>query len=155
MEPKGMFTLKDASELLGLNINTFRYWLKKNNDDCDKGIYEIKLYNLLTKVRISTTTKNFKPSRKYDRYIILDIEEFKKEFQKYSEFLIENKRRKRKRNLGWSYSAIECYERNMNCSKCTYKRICQSIAKKLPDMIPPMKKIVLKLLTEIGLPPRI
>lgn len=155
MNSKDIFNLKDASELLGLNINTFRYWLKKNSDDCDKGIYETKLYNLLSKVRIMGKTQNAKLTRMYDRYIILDINEFKTEFQKYSDFLVENKRRKRKHNLGWSYSAIECYENNMECTKCNYKKICLSIAKRLPDKIPPMKKTVQKLLIELGLPPKI
>ena len=154
MSSNDIFTIKNASDILGLNINTLRYWLKKNSDDCDKGIYEIRLFNLLSKVRFASKTKNGKYIRICDRYIILDMEEFKTEFQKYADFLKENKKRKRKHNLGWSASAIECYERQMRCSGCIYQRICSTIAAK-KNNIPPMKKVVHKLLLELGLPPKI
>ncbi|MCR4881342.1 MAG: hypothetical protein K6A44_05255 [bacterium] len=154
MVVKDIFTIKDASEILGLNINTFRYRLKKNSDDCDNGIYEVRLYNLLSKVRVMTRSKKANYIRFAERYIILDIDEFASEFKKYEEFLKENKKRKRKRNLGWSNSAIECYERHMICAGCLYRKICTSIAAKTNN-IPPMKQVVYKLLSELGLPPKI
>lgn len=154
MAAKDMYTLADASKILGLNINTLRYWLKKNSNDCDNGIYDIRLFNLLSKIRVKIKSKTRKYVRLCERYIILDIEEFKTEFKKYENFLRENKRRKRKHNLGWSISAIECYERRLICRGCIYHNICNSLAVK-NNNIPPMKQVVFKLLTELGLPPKI
>ena len=68
-----MYTLKDASELLELNINTLRYRLKKNSDDCDTGIYETKLYNLLAKIKVTGKNPKSNTLRIYERYIILDF----------------------------------------------------------------------------------
>lgn len=150
-----MYTLKDASKLLKLNINTLRYHLKKNSDDCDRGIYETRLYSLLEKIRVCGKISKTNTTRIYERYIILDFEEFKREFENYENFLKENKKRKRKHNLGWSVSAIECYQRGMKCPKCIYEKVCKKIASGKPDKIPPMKKLIPKLLTEIGLPPKI
>ncbi len=149
-----MYTIKDAADFLGLNINTFRYKLQKNNNDCNKGIYDTRLYNLMAKVRMVGKIVNKKASRIYERYMILDIEEFKKEFDNYNSFLQENKKRKRKHNLGWSYCAIECYERKMKCSGCIHEDICKRAAKSTSDKIPPMKKVIEKLLIELGLPPK-
>lgn len=155
MNSTDFFTIKDAAEYFNLNINTFRYWLSKNNADCERGIYDTNLYSLLAKVKLLGRNSITNSLRIYERYIILDIEEFKKEFQNYTNFLKENKKRKRKRNLGWSTSAIECYQSNMICKKCINKKVCYSIARKTEDKTPPMKKTVIKLLTELGLPPKI
>ena len=88
-------------------------------------------------------------------FLILDFEEFKTEYENYEKFLKENRKRKRKHNLGWSVSAIECFQRNMKCSKCACEKICKRIADKTPDKIPPMKKTIQKLLSELGLPPKL
>lgn len=150
-----MYTLKDASDLMGLNINTLRYRLARNSDDCDRGIYETRLYSLLHKIRVIGKNSKTKAERMYERYIILDFEEFKTEYENYEKFLKENRKRKRKHNLGWSVSAIECFQRNMKCSKCACEKICKRIADKTPDKIPPMKKTIQKLLSELGLPPKL
>ena len=152
---RDMYTLKDASDLLELNINTLRYRLNKNADDCDMGIYETKLYNLLEKIKVVGKKTMSKKARIYERYVMLDLEEFKKEYKKYENFLKENKKMKRKDNLGWTNTAIECYQRGMNCKSCICEKICKKIANSKADKIPPMKKLILKLLAEIGLPPKI
>ena len=37
-----MFTLKDIACEFGLKLNTLRYWLKKNTEDCEN---ELKTYD--------------------------------------------------------------------------------------------------------------
>lgn len=153
MKTKDMFTLNDASKILRLNINTLRYRLKQNSIDCEKGIYEVCLFDFLSKIVVKTKSPNANYIRFCARYIILDIDEFATEFKKYEEFLKEKKRRKRKLHQGWSPSAIECYERNMHCHGCLYHNICRNAALK-NNNIPPMKLVVHKLLMGLGLPPK-
>lgn len=49
----------------------------------------------------------------------------------------------------WTESSFECYKNNCECSeKCSNYHLCKQIAKDTKDGIPPIKKVVSKLLSE-------
>ena len=147
--------MQDAADYLCININTLRYRIQRNEDDCDNGIYDVKLSNLMQKIKILGVNSQKRFSRIYERYIILDLEEFAREFNNYLSYLKSRKLRKKQEKFGWTRSAVECYKAKTNCSKCTNAYICSSIAKSRDDGIPPMKKMITELLDKIGLPPKI
>ena len=153
MVSKDMYTIKAAAVYLGINVNTFRYWLKKNSDECENGTYETRLLDLTTKIKMPVRSKNHIATRNYERYIILDMDEFQAEFEKYINFMKARKKRKRKGRLIWTETSVECYKNNLICKNCIYKKICLSIIKSGDNTEPPMKKFVRKLLIELGLPP--
>lgn len=146
-----MYTLSEIAQNFGLKLSTLRYWLKRNTEDCENGLYEFNLMDLTQRIQIqkrTATPKNF--IRGYEHIIILDLNEFKEEFFKYTEFVETNKRKKANGNLYWTYSAIECYSCDMDCKKCFNKEICNKIVPQDGD--PPMKNVVKKLLNSVGKP---
>jgi len=146
-----MFTLKEIACEFGLNLNTLRYWLKKNSRDFESEFYDVNLLDYTQKIKIRKKTLSVKNiQRSYEQTMILDLEEFRKEFTKYVDYVENTKRKKRIGNLSWTNSAIECYTNNMSCEKCYNCEFCCSITSK--DGIPPMKNTVKKLLSEIGKP---
>ena len=148
-----MFTLKEIACEFGLKLNTLRYWLKKNYEDYENEFYDFNLLDLTQRIKIFKKTASArKISRSYEQIIILDIDEFKTEFDKYVYFIETFKKRRRIGNLCWTNSAIECYSANMNCEKCFNKAICCSVISR--DGIPPMKNTVQKLLSQLGKPPQ-
>ena len=83
-----MFTLKEVAARFGLKINTLRYWMKKNNDDCEANFYDFNL-SFLTQ-RIKVRKKTLTPRvivRSYEKLFIVDIEEFAREFHRYVDFI--------------------------------------------------------------------
>ena len=97
--------------------------------------------------------KNRTATRSYERYVILDMDEFQAEFVKYINFIKARKKRKRKGRLIWTETSMECYKNHLICKNCIYKKVCLSLTKNCRDKEPPMKKFVRKLLIELGLPP--
>ena len=146
-----MFTLKDIAHEFGLKINTLRYWIKKNNDDYEYGYYDFNLLDLTQRVKIYKKTLSAKKiSRNYEQIIVLDLDEFKKEFDRYVKYIEDIKARKRMGNLYWTEAAIDCYCCQMNCEQCFNNRICNSLVFKNGE--PPMKNTVRKLLSLLGKP---
>ena len=146
-----MFTLKEVAARFGLKINTLRYWMKKNNDDCEANFYDFNL-SFLTQ-RIKVRKKTLTPRvivRSYEKLFIVDIEEFAREFHRYVDFIENTKNKKRSGNISWTNTAIECYSCQMNCKKCFNKDICLKISREKGE--PPMKLMVRKLLDTIGKP---
>ena len=148
-----MFTLEDIAAAFGLKINTLRYWIKKNNTDFERNYYDFNLADLIQKIKIYKKVKGKIKGRKYEQYIVLDIDEFRTEYTKYLNYIEQIKNKKRTGNLSWSNSAIDCYSCNMICDECFNKEICSAVISNNPQDEPPMKHIVKKLLSEIGKPP--
>ena len=146
-----MYTLKDIASRFELSLNTLRYWLKKNEEDCKNEFYDFNLMELTQKIKIFKKTKSQRNiARSYEQIIVLDLDEFKFEFDKYLNHIESFKKKKRVGNLCWTTSAIECYSNNLKCEKCFNADICRSVTSS--DAIPPMKITVKKLLQEIGKP---
>ena len=118
-----MYTISDVASALGLKVNKFRYWLKKNSDDCENNLYDFRLLDLMPKVHIYKKVKGRAKARNYEQYIILDLEEFIEQYNRYTNFVENMKKRRGKGKWFWSVSAIECYQANMNCEKCFNKKI--------------------------------
>lgn len=147
-----MFTIKEIASEIGLQTNTLRYWLKKNNEDFERNFYDFNLWDLIKKIKISKKTSAKRSiERFYEQYIVFDMEEFKDEFTKYLKYIENIKYKKKIGNLYWTHSAIDCYSCNMDCNKCFNKNICLNISNS--DDEPPMKNTVKKLLEKIGKPP--
>ena len=150
-EMKNMFSIGDIACIFGMKENSVRYWLKKNEKDYECDFYEFNINSLLHKISTKHRIKN-KFTRHYTKYIVLDIEEFRYEFFKYVDFIKSIRQKKRAGKHCWTLSAIECYNCQMDCQKCSNKNICELIVEDENDE-PPMKAIVRKLLEEIGKPP--
>lgn len=147
-----MFTINDIAAEIGLQPNTLRYWLKKNNIDYNRNFYDFNLWDLIKKINIVSKRHNAKEhKRSYPQYIILDMEEFKTEFNKYVNYIENIKQKKRVGNLYWTNSAIDCYCAKMTCNNCFNQKICYSVCEFNSE--PPMKNVVRKLLEQIGKPP--
>ncbi len=146
-----MIGIEDLAKELGFKNNTFRYWLKRNEDDFASGIYNFNLSTLKKKIGF-TLTDNKKQNRKiYYKYVIEDKEKFVKEFDNYLNFIREGKKKNREcRSLNWTRSAFECYIANCECNKCFNKHFCTRFLNK--NLEPPMKKTVRRLLEKIGRP---
>ncbi len=146
-----MYTLKDVAREFGLKINTLRYWLKRNNDDFENNCYNFNLKDLTQRIVIhKRICSSKKITRGYEQIMILDLEEFKEEFNKYISHIENLKKRKRFGNLYWTDAAIECYWSKMNCEKCFNRDICSSVANIRGE--PPMKNVVKRLLSCLGEP---
>ncbi len=145
-----MVGIEDLAKELGLKINTFRYWLKRNEDDFNSGIYNFKLMSLSKKTGFTPNKKT--TNRKiYYKYVINDKARFIQEFDNYIKYVKEAKRKsKLYRSLNWTRSSFECYIANCECKKCFNKNFCQNFINK--NIEPPMKNTVRKLLDKIGKP---
>jgi len=147
-----MYSISDIAFAFGLKTTTLRYWIDKNNKDCEKGIYDFNLSDLIQTMNIfkKTASKN-NISRHYKQLIIFDLEEFKNEFYKYVKFKANYRKKKKYKNLYWTNSAVDCYNCKMDCKKCFNRDICKSVVSK--EVEPPMKRIVRILLEKLGKPP--
>lgn len=146
-----MYTLKDIASRFELSLNTLRYWLKKNDEDCKNEFYDFNLSKLTQKIKVFKKTKSQRNiARSYEQIIVLDLDEFKFEFDKYLKYTEAFRRKKRVGNLAWTASAIECYSNNLECEHCLNFEICRSVT--TPNAVPPMKITVEKLLQEVGKP---
>ena len=145
-----MIEIEELSKDLGLKTNTFRYWLKRNEEDFNSGIYDFYLMSLCKK--ISFTPQNRTTNRKiYYKYVVYDKKLFMNEFDNYIKYIKEAKRKsKLYRSLNWTRSAFECYIANFECNKCFNKHFCKRFLDK--NIEPPMKKTVKKLLEKVGRP---
>lgn len=146
-----MYTLKDISAKLGISLTVFRYWIKKNQKDCEDNIYDFNFSELIEKVKIRKKYPSKFAVREYAQYIVLDLEEFIEQYNRYTNFVENMKKRRGKGKWFWSVSAIECYQANMNCEKCFNKKICSSVILN-PQDEPPMKTTVKLLLSKLGKP---
>ena len=146
-----MYSISDIASAFGLKTTTLRYWIDKNNKDCEKEIYDFNLSELMQSMNVfrKTATKN-NIGRHYRQLIIFDLDEFKKEFFRYVNFRANYKKNKKYKNLYWTDSAVDCYNCKMDCRKCFNKDICESIVSKEEE--PPMKRVVRLLLEKIGKP---
>ena len=145
-----MIGIEDLAKELGFKTNTFRYWLKRNEEDFKSGVYDFYLMGLSKK--ISFTLKKTGKNRKiYYKYVIYDKERFIAEFNNYLKYIKEAKRKsKLYRSLNWTRSAFECYMANFECKKCFNNHFCKRFLDK--NIEPPMKDTVKKLLEKIGKP---
>lgn len=146
-----MIGIEDLAKELGFKNNTFRYWLKRNEDDFNSGIYNFNLSSLKKKISFKLVN-NKKQNRKiYYKYVIEDKEKFIEEFGSYLKFIKEGKKKNREyRSLNWTRAAFECYIANFECNKCFNKHFCRRFLNK--NIEPPMKNTVRKLLEKIGKP---
>ena len=146
-----MTGIDDLAKELGFKSNTFRYWLKKNEEDFNSGIYNFNLSALKKRIRF-TLADNKKQNRKfYYKCVIENKQKFIDEFDNYLRFIKEGKKRNREhRSLNWTRSAFECYLAGENCEKCFNRDFCARFLRK--NLEPPMKKTVRKLLEKIGKP---
>jgi len=147
-----MFSVQDIASEIGLNINTLRYWLKKNKSDCMTKGYSFDLGNLFQAINVykkSSSRNNL--FRKYRRIVVLDMDEFKDEFYKYFNYVKALKNKKRASKLTWTPTAVDCYNCKMDCNSCFNRDICQNLINE-ENLEPPMKNVVRKLLKDIGQP---
>ena len=121
-----MIGIEDLAKELGFKTNTFRYWLKRNEEDFKSGVYNFYLMSLSKK--ISFTLKKKTNNRKiYYKYVIEDKEQFVQEFENYIKHIRDAKRKsKLYRSLNWTRSAFECYLANFECTKCFNKHFCHA-----------------------------
>ncbi len=149
-----MFTIGEIACIFGMKESTIRYWLLKNRKDYECDFYDFNISDLLHKIKSkhSIITK-YNNTRRYFKYIILDIDEFKYELFKYIDFIKSIRQKKRAGKDSWTLTAIDCYNCNMNCSICSYKKICERTIDENREE-PPMKTVVKKLLSSIGKPPQ-
>ncbi len=147
-----MIGIEDLAKELGYKYNTFRYWLKRNEEDFNSGIYNFNLGSLKKKIGIYLKNRKNTRSRKvYYKYVIEDKEKFVKEFENYLKYIKEGKiKNKLYRSLNWTRSAFECYLAGCICQKCFNSHFCKRFLNK--NIEPPMKKMVKKLLEKIGKP---
>ena len=147
-----MYTLKEVAAQLNISENNLRYILKNNENDVEYNNYEYSLKNLITKYPILKVTKGVKKyHRHYITSFVLDIDEFINKFINYKEYK-NNLKKKNYINRLWSASAIECWENNMNCKKCSNYAICRNVSIEKNLLEPPMKKIVKGLIIKYGNP---
>jgi len=143
-----MYTLKEVASKIGFKIGTLRYWIRKNTRDFTLKDYDFNLMNLIEKETIGIN-KNIK--REYSHDVISDLDEFKYEFFKYLRHIEVEKNKKRNSKFTWTNSAIDCYSCKMECRYCNNKYICENLINE-ETLEPPMKKVVQRLLKEIGKP---
>lgn len=110
--------------------------------------YDFNLMDLIEKETIGIN-KNIK--REYSHDVIKDLAEFQNEFFKYLNYIEAEKDKKRNSKLNWTSSAIDCYSCKMECRYCDNKYICENLINE-ETLDPPMKKVVKRLLKEIGKP---
>ena len=147
-----MYTLKEVSKHLNIKISKLRYIIKSNENDVERNDYEYSLKGLIQKFSILKHTSNKKKyTRHYITSFVLDIDEFKKELSKYQEYK-KNTRNTNKINRLWNDSALECYQKKMNCKKCSNCSICKRVIQDRKLTEPPMKSFVKKLINKYGKP---
>lgn len=138
--------------MLKMKTTTLRYWLKKNILDCKENGCTFDLNNLTSKTKVSKTIQTQRTIKRYYEQIMIENPNiFKKIFENYMEFVKKIKSiNKMCKNLNWTTSAIDCYLAGLNCSKCFNERICSKFTKE--GQTPPMKKTVLLLIKNRGIP---
>ena len=133
--------LIELSQLLNINAETLRYWLKIS-DAFRKFFFKktiIREEITYGKLRKRTREMWFADSKNIDAI---------------KEFSVRRKNREKKRfdkKYSWSRSAIECWQAKYDCRICQNNYICGAFIKK--GKFPPMQKIVKEMVELYGIPP--